>query len=40
MQQRVSVMGDDLQKRSAENLVIVVYLLFSLIFGDHRGAGV
>jgi len=33
MQQRVSGMSDELQRRSAENLIIMVYLLFSLIFG-------
>lgn len=33
MQQRVSGLSDELQRRSAENLIIIVYLLFSLIFG-------
>lgn len=33
MQQRVSGMSDEIQRRSAENLIIIVYLLFSLIFG-------
>ena len=33
MQQRISGLSEDLQRRTAENTIIVVYLLFSLVFG-------
>lgn len=33
IQQRISSLSNDLQRRSAENSVIFIYLLFSLIFG-------
>lgn len=33
MQQRINGLSEELQRRTAENTIIVVYLLFSLIFG-------
>ena len=33
MQQRINGLSEELQRRTAENTIIVVYLLFSLVFG-------
>lgn len=33
IQQRISDLNDELQRRAAENMVIFIYLIFSLIFG-------